>query len=74
MTAPQQSSPVCNADQLSILFDRASTLAARARDGSLPFLDAVDMAYSAAEWAGLIERFGDDVVQIVLADAFGGRA
>jgi hypothetical protein len=62
-----------NADPLGLLLERASTLAARARDGSLPFLDAVDMAYSAADMAGLVDRFGDDVVQAVLADAFGGR-
>jgi len=60
-------------DPLGLLFDRASTLAARTRDGSLPFIDAVDMAYSAADMAGLVERFGDDVVQVVLAEAFGGR-
>jgi len=33
-------------------------LAARARDGSLPFIDAVDMAYSAADMAGLVGRGG----------------
>jgi hypothetical protein len=32
------------------------------------------MAYSAADYAGLVDRYGDDVVQIILADAFGGRA
>jgi hypothetical protein len=62
------------ADPLGLLLDRASALAARAKDGSLPFLDAVDMAYSAADYAGLVDRYGDDVVQIILADAFGGRA
>jgi hypothetical protein len=53
-----------NADHpLSLLFDRCRTLADRAGDGSLPFVEAVDMAYSAASWAGLVERYGDDVVQ-----------
>jgi len=58
---------------LDLLHERAATLAIRASNGSLPFLDAVDLAYSAAEFAGLIESYGDDVIQLVLADAFGGR-
>ena len=74
MAEIDQQNPICNADPLGLLFERASILADRAKDGSLTFLDAVDMAYSAAEWSGLIDRFGDDVVQVVLADAFGGRA
>jgi hypothetical protein len=57
---------------LDLLSERAGVLAGRARDGSLPFLDAVDMAYSAAQWSGLVDRYGDDVVQLVLADAFAG--
>jgi hypothetical protein len=59
---------------LDLLFDRAATLADRASNGSLRFLDAVDLAYSAADFAGLVDRYGDDVVQLVLADAFGARA
>jgi hypothetical protein len=55
---------------LDLLFERARMLADRAKDGSLPFLDAVDMAYSAADLSGLVEKYGDDVVQVVLADAF----
>ena len=58
---------------LELFFDRISVLAERARDGSLPFIEAVDMAYSAANWAGLVDRYGDDVVQVVLADAFARR-
>ena len=36
----------------------------------MPFIDGVDMAYSAAELAGLVCRYGDDLVQSVLALAF----
>jgi hypothetical protein len=57
-------------DPLDLLFERSCALADRARTGSLQFTDAVDMAYSAADLAGLVERFGDDVIQLVLADAF----
>ena len=55
---------------LDILFERSCVLANRVQEGSLQFIEGVDMAHSAAEWAGLVDRFGDDVVQIVLADAF----
>lgn len=58
---------------LDLLFDRSRMLAERAATGELPFIDAVDLAYSAAEFAGLVDRFGGDAVQLVLADAFGGR-
>jgi hypothetical protein len=34
------------------------------------FLDAVDLAYDAAVASGLVEKYGDDVCQLVLADAF----
>jgi hypothetical protein len=58
---------------LDLLFERANLLAKRARDGNLPFIDAVDLACNAAGWAGLVERYGDDVVQVDLADAFARR-
>ena len=71
------------ARQLEILAERSLELADRVAAGQLAFLDAVDMAYSAARWAdlpraieraGLIDKgsitTGDDVVQSVLAAAF----
>ena len=57
-------------DPLDLLFIRTCTLAGRVMAGDLKFIDAVDMAYSAANWAGLIDRYGDDAVQSVLATAF----
>ena len=57
---------------LEILYVRSCVLAERAALGELNFIDAVDMAYSAADWAGLVERVGDDVVQQILAEAFIG--
>ena len=69
--------------QLEILTLRSLELADRVATGELPFIEAVDMAYSAAQWAGLPEAIqrsgmidpasittGDDVVQSVLAAAF----
>jgi hypothetical protein len=61
MTAP---------NPLEILAARCATLAARVRRRELPFIDAVDMAYSAADFAGLIDCYGDDQIQTVLAGAF----
>jgi Protein of unknown function, DUF599 len=43
---------------------------ARVRAGEIEFLDADDMAYSAAEFSGLVSRYGDDLVQATLALAF----
>jgi hypothetical protein len=55
---------------LDLLYIRSCTLAERVCQGQLPFIDAVDMAYSAAEWAGLCDSHGDDAVQAELAAAF----
>jgi hypothetical protein len=58
------------ARQLEILARRSLELADRVAAGELKFIDAVDLAYSAAAWAGLVETLGDDVVQATLAAAF----
>ena len=57
---------------LDLLRDRCCTLADRVKSGDLPFIDAVDFAYSAADFAGLVQRHGDDEIQKVLAAAFMG--
>jgi hypothetical protein len=68
--------------QLEILALRCIELADRVAAGEIKFLDAVDLAYSAAIWAdlpneieasGLIDSkviTGDDIVQATLAAAF----
>jgi hypothetical protein len=56
--------------QLEIFARRSLELADRVAAGEIPFIEAVDMAYSAAVWAGLVETVGDDVVQACLAGAF----
>lgn len=53
---------------------RYDELADRVRAREIGFIDAVDMAYSAAQWAGLTESIGDDHVQVIMAAAFGGIA
>jgi hypothetical protein len=68
MSKPARKSRVTR--QLEILALRSLELADRAAAGQLPFIDAVDMAYSAAQWAGLPESVGDDIVQATLAAAF----
>ena len=57
-------------DPLDLLADRARVLAERVEAGSLGFVEGVDMAYSAAIWSGLVDRYGDDAIQQVLATAF----
>jgi hypothetical protein len=56
--------------QLEILAVRSLELAERVGAGEIAFLDAVDVAYDGAVWAGLNDIVGDDVVQAVLAEAF----
>jgi hypothetical protein len=68
--------------QLEILALRSLELADQVADGQLPFIDAVDLAYSAAAWVGLpaaIDKSGlidtkkitgDDIVQATIAAAF----
>jgi hypothetical protein len=57
---------------LDLLHERCLTLVDRVQAGELPFIEAVDFAYSAACFAGLVETYGDDAIQQVLARAFCG--
>ena len=56
--------------QLERLAVRTLELADRVSVGEVAFLDAVDVAYEAALWSGLIDTVGDEVVQATLAAAF----
>jgi hypothetical protein len=56
--------------QLELLALRSLELADRVATGEIAFLDAVDLAYEATLWAGLVEAVGDDIVQATLAAAF----
>lgn len=58
------------AHQLKLLAVKSSELADRVAAGQLGFVDAVDLAYSAAIWAGVVDSAGNDAVQKVLAAAF----
>jgi hypothetical protein len=58
------------ARRLEILALRSLELADRVAEGSIKFIDAVDLAYEAAGWSGLTQDVGDDVVQATLAAAF----
>ena len=58
------------AHQLKLLAVKSSELAHRVAAGQLGFVDAVDSAYSAAIWAGVVDSAGNDAVQKVLAAAF----
>jgi hypothetical protein len=55
---------------LDLLYDRTRTMADRVLAGQVDFIDGVDACYSAALWAGLVDRYGDDAVQRILALPF----
>jgi hypothetical protein len=63
-------SSVRTSRQLEILALRSLELADRVAAGEIAFLDAVDLAYEAATWVGLVETVGDDIVQACMAAAF----
>jgi hypothetical protein len=56
--------------QLEVLAIRAMELADQASVDQLRVLEAVDIAYEAALWAGLVKVVGDDIVSDVLSAAF----
>jgi len=57
---------------LDLFHERCCTLADRIGAGEIGFIDAVDLAYTAAQFSGLADRVGDDAVQSVMANAFVG--
>jgi hypothetical protein len=56
--------------QLEIFARRCLELADRVAEHRTAFLDAIDIAYEAATWSGLVDEVGDDVVQACMAAAF----
>jgi hypothetical protein len=56
--------------QLEILALRTLELANGVAAGEISFIDAVDIAYEAAVWSGLVSTVGDDLVQATIAAAF----
>jgi hypothetical protein len=56
--------------QLVLFGQRCQTLADRVSCKQLNFLDAIDLAYDAATWSGLVDAVGDDMVQATMANAF----
>jgi hypothetical protein len=70
MATSDEQSTRKNGRRLEILTLRSLELADRVADGQLYFLDAVDLAYEAAVWSGLVAAVGDNIVQATLAAAF----
>jgi hypothetical protein len=69
-TNPQRQFQALTKPQLELFAIRCSELAGRVLAGTIPFIDAIDMAHSAAVWSGLVESVGDDGIQKVMAAAF----
>jgi hypothetical protein len=59
-----------HARQLDLFAIRCRQLAEQVDNGIIDFISAVDTAYSAAQWSGMVELHGDDIVQQIMADAF----
>src|SRR5262249_20351670 len=68
--AAQLKSSQVSRQQLVLFERRCQTLADRVSCKQLNFVDAVDLAYDAATWSGLVDAVGDDVVQTTMANAF----
>lgn len=68
--AAQLDSAKLTRNQLTLFELRCQTLVLRVRCNQLQFIDAVDMAYQAAVWSGLVDLAGDDLVQATMARAF----
>jgi hypothetical protein len=58
------------AAQIKLFAIRCSDMRDRIAAGEVPFIDGIDMLYSAAVWSGLVDGVGDDAVQRVMAAAF----
>jgi hypothetical protein len=67
---PQRATSAFAARQLKLFALRCLELADRVAASEIAFLDAVDVAYGAAVWSGLVETVGDDIVQATIAAAF----
>jgi hypothetical protein len=59
-------------DPLDLLFVRSCAMAERVVAGEIPFIEAVDFMWEAAEFSGVVDRAGAEIVQHILATAFMG--
>jgi hypothetical protein len=63
---------VSSPDPLDIFRERAGAKAMLVEYGDLAFLDAVDALQADAEFDGLVDQFGQETIQQIMACAFGG--
>jgi hypothetical protein len=56
--------------QLKLFALRCLEIADRVAANEIAFLDAIDLLYEGARWGGLVESFGDDIVQATMAAGF----
>jgi hypothetical protein len=67
---PETKAGRLHARQLYLFAVRCRQLAEQVDNGLIDFISAVDTAYSAAEWSGMIDLHGNDAVQEIMAAAF----
>jgi hypothetical protein len=58
--------------QLDLFGSRCAELVQRVNFGTIGFIDAVDMAWSAAIWSGIVDNVGPDAVQEIMRTHFMG--
>jgi hypothetical protein len=58
--------------QLDLFGARCAQIVERVRAGSIGFVEAVDLMWSAAVWSGLADDAGPDVVQEIMRSHFMG--
>jgi hypothetical protein len=58
------------AKQLELFALRCLEIADRVAANEIAFLDAIDLLYEGARWGGLVESFGDDIVEATMAAGF----
>jgi hypothetical protein len=63
---------LCEDDHLVAFRKRCMARVAAVRSGKMQLVDAVDALQTVAEQEGLIREFGQDEVQRVLGEVFGG--
>jgi hypothetical protein len=61
-------------DPLDVFRERCEAQAYLVEAGAIAFLDAIDNLQTDAEWDGLVDRYGQDKIQLIMARAFDGAA
>jgi hypothetical protein len=75
MSAPlsKQAAAGIRPNPLAVFHERAEARAMLVECGELSLHDAVDELQASAQRGGLVDEYGQDAIQAIMATAFGGR-